>query len=814
LPRLCRSRRNRVVLLAIGLAASGVTPKHAIAPVAFAADLPLQLEITLNGANIGLIAEIVSRDGALFAKPSELEQIGLDIPPDAPQTDGLIPFSALPGVTLQLNQRNQTLAITASQAALRPARIGASGRGSGLPLTPASFGGVLDYDMTGTRVGGRTIGAGLVDTRLFGLFGLLDSTGVSYSAPSAGQTSFVRLDTQWTYADPDTLRRYSVGDMINGGLGWTRPIRMGGVQLRTDFGLQPGLITFALPTVTGQAALPSTADVLVNGVRQFSEQVTPGPFQLRQPPTVTGAGTIQVAVQDPLGHQTVTSLPFYVSADVLQPGRAAYSFEAGEARRNYGYQSDQYQDGVGSGTFRYGVTNWLTLESHLEGMGHLQMGGLSAAVRVLTFGVLSVAVAHSQGSARVGELAGGTATGTQGATQGGQGNLVSIGFQRQAAPFSFGLSATRATDGFRDLAALTGAPIVRDSYRANAGLSLGRWGSFAAAYVQQDGIASTVALPASTTFGTVLLPITPSFRVVTASYSNQISERLSVIATAFGSVAGARSFGAEIGLTYTFGPRTTGFAGATGDNSTGISGLAQIQQSASQVGEFGYNLLDQEGGFGRRLAQADYISPWGRATAGFDSAPGYTAERAELRGALATLGGGVFATNYIDDSFAVVRSGNVPNIGVLYENRAMGQTGSNDRLLLPGLRAWEQNTIALEPADLPPDVQAGSVIARVRPPEKAGVVVRFDVTRGKAAVVVLVDPSGKVLPVGATVVTNGGATTVVGFDGETYLRDLSPENEVEVTMPNTAPSTVTCHARFSFDPEPGTMPRIGPLTCQ
>ena len=66
-------------------------------------------------------------------------------------------------------------------------------------------------------------------------------------------------------------------------------------------------------------------------------------------------------------------------------------------------------------------------------------------------------------------------------------------------------------------------------------------------------------------------------------------------------------------------------------------------------------------------------------------------------------------------------------------------------------------------------MQAGSVIARVGPPEKAGVVVRFDVTRGKAAVVVLVDPSGKVLPVGATVVTNGGATTVVGFDGETVF---------------------------------------------
>jgi outer membrane usher protein len=788
LPCPSRSGLSRARLLLFGLAALGCA--LLCAPAARAEDLPLQLEISLNGANIGLISEIVSRDGALYAKPSELDQIGLLVPPDVKPEDGLIPLAALPGVTLKFNPRTQTLSITATQAALRPAQIGANARGSGLPLTPAGFGAVVDYDLTGTAVSGQNIGAGLLDTRVFGLFGIFDTTGVGYSLPSSGQTSYVRLDTQWTYPDPDTLRRYSVGDIINGGLNWTRPIRMGGLQVRTDFGLQPGLVTFALPTVTGQAALPSTADVLVNGVRQFSQQVTPGPFQLRQPPTVTGAGTIDVAVQDALGHQTITSLPFYVSPDLLETGRAAYSFEGGEARRDYGYQSDVYQDGLGSGTFRYGVTNWLTLESHAEGMGRLQMGGVSAAIRVLTLGVLSVAVAHSGGQ--------------------GNGNFVSVGFQRQAAPFSFGVSASKATDGFRDLAALTGAPIVRDSYHANVGLSLGRYGSFAAAYVQQTGIASTVSLPTPATIGTVLLPITPSFQVITASYTNQINSQLSVIATAFGSIAGSRSFGAEIGLTYSFGPRTSGYAGITGDNSTGLSGVAQIQRSASQVGDFGYNLLDQEGGFGRRLAQVDYVSPFGRATAGFDSAPGYTAGRAEFRGALATLGGGVFATNYIDDSFAVVRSGDVPHIGVLYENRAMGQTGSNDRLLVPGLRAWESNTIALDPADMPLDVQAGSMLALVRPPEKSGVVVRFDLTRGKAAIVILVDGAGKLLPVGASVVANGGAPTVVGYDGETYLQDLQPDNDIAVTLPG--PSL--CHASFKFAPEAGAIPRIGPLACQ
>lgn len=761
-----------------------------------AEDVPLQLEIILNGATVGVIAEIVSRDGALYAKPSELEQIGLLVPPDVKPENGFVPLAALPGVSARLNQRNQTLAITASTTALRPYQIGATGRGAGIPLTPASPGVVLDYDLTETAVSDREIGAGLFDARMFGLYGLFDSTAVTYTTPASGQTSFVRLDSLWTYADPETLRRYNVGDMVNGGLGWTRPIRLGGMQVRTDFGLQPGLITFALPTVTGQAALPSTADVFVNGVRQFSQQVTPGPFQIRQPPVVTGAGTIEVAVQDPLGHQTVTTLPFYVSPDLLRPGMAAYSFEAGEARQNYGYQSDDYSTAVASGTFRYGVTDWLTVESHAEGTGQLGMGGLGAELRVLSLGEVSVAAAYSARPSN--------------GTGSNNGTLVSAGVQRQAAPFSFGVSATRSTDGFRDLAATTGAPIVLSSIRANAGLSLGRFGSFAVAYVNQVGVASTTSRPTPATFGTVLLPITPSFRVMTASYTNQLTGRLSLVATAFASLTGSRSLGAEIGLTFTFGPRSSGYAGVTGDNSTGLSGVAQVQQSASLPGEFGYNLLDQEGGYERRLAEADYVATWGRATAGFDSASHYAAGRAELRGAVAAADGGVFLTDYIDDSFAVVRSGDVSNVGVLYENRSVGQTGASGGLLVPGLRAWEANTITLDPADLPPDVDAASVVAHVRPPEKSGVAVRFNVKRSFAAVVVLVDGAGKPLPVGAAVLANGEQTAEVGYDGETYLQGLAAENEVVVTLHGPA----TCRAHFSFSPEAGTIPRIGPLRCQ
>jgi len=39
--------------------------------------------------------------------------------------------------------------------------------------------------------------------------------------------------------DVNTLRRYSLGDFITGGLSWTRPVRLEGIQVNADFSMRP-----------------------------------------------------------------------------------------------------------------------------------------------------------------------------------------------------------------------------------------------------------------------------------------------------------------------------------------------------------------------------------------------------------------------------------------------------------------------------------------------------------------------------------------------------------------------------------------------
>src|SRR6202035_1203850 len=64
---------------------------------ASAEERPLALEVIINGRAIGRVGEFIDRDGALFAKPSALHDLGFTLPPNAPDlpANDPIPLSSL-----------------------------------------------------------------------------------------------------------------------------------------------------------------------------------------------------------------------------------------------------------------------------------------------------------------------------------------------------------------------------------------------------------------------------------------------------------------------------------------------------------------------------------------------------------------------------------------------------------------------------------------------------------------------------------------------------------------------------------------------
>lgn len=749
----------------------------------------------MNGRATGRVGEFIDRDGELYATPSELQELGFALPPDVAAGTVPIPFSSLPNVRATVNEAKQTLVVVANDAALRPTELGGT-LVHLAPLSASGYGALLNYDILGTITSQQSTGGALLDHRVFSPYGLLQNTGLVNVTPGVGQRRVARLDSTYTYSEADELRRWRAGDVVTGSLPWSRSVRLGGGQLASDFGLRPDLITYPLPVISSSAAVPSTVNVVVNGIRQFSTPVDPGPFAVRALPVVTGAGEVGVAVQDALGRQTLVTLPFYASTTLLKPGLASYSAEAGMVRQDYGLSTDRYSGWAANGSWRYGLTDRLTLENHGEAADGLGLFGGGAAVQVGTLGILNAAVSGSYGHGRLPTNAGSGSTGA----------LASLSFQRVSPSLSLSMGGTVATRGYRDIAAVHGSPVPKLTLNASVGYQLGSWGNVGVAYLKQVAVAQPANTRGPLDFSSVT---NPQVSLLSASYSIPVAGFASLYATGFTDLLQHRNYGVGIGLVFTLGGTTSVSAGASLDAGHATYSVSAAK-SALEPNDYGYRLLDSEGAAAHRLAEGEFLSPWGHVSAGVDQSPSEIAGRAGARGSLVWAGGNLFASDQINDSFAVVTTGDVGGVPVLFQNRPVGSTNDSGQLLVPSLLSYQNNRLAVDTSKLPPDIAVGQTTILVRPPDRSGVVVDFHIRKVSAALLKLQDGNGQPIPLGSVVKVEGAEDQPVGYDGEAYVTGLKATNRLKVILRN---GTI-CAVRFDYKPVKGDIPVIGPLRCQ
>jgi outer membrane usher protein len=183
------------------------------------------------------------------------------------------------------------------------------------------------------------------------------------------------------------------------------------------------------------------------------------------------------------------------------------------------------------------------------------------------------------------------------------------------------------------------------------------------------------------------------------------------------------------------------------------------------------------------------------------------AATAEVEGAVATMGNGVFFANRIDDAFAVIDTG-VPGVEVFHENRSVGFTDANGRALIPALRSYQKNKIAIDTRNLPVDAEISSSQDVIAPADRSGVRVDFRVrTDTSSAVLVLTGANGRPLSPGLQGQIESGEAFVVGYDGRAWVKALAPRNTLSVTLEGGE-----CHATFPYAPRPNERVVI-PVTC-
>jgi outer membrane usher protein len=754
--------------------------------LAVGADQMLLLDVQINGHSIGKIGEFTLRDRTLMARRGELHDLGFRVPASkSAKSESLIPLFTLPGLTWHIDQKTQTLYVRVPNDRLLPTvlLLDESERATGRRTFESGIGVTLNYDMVGTFAGSHNGDTGLLDLVAFSPRGVT-SSGLLVRAgavPSGtGTSTVIRLDSTYQFADANTLRRYSVGDFITGGLAWTRPVRLAGAQIRSDFSMRPDLVTFPLPSVSGSAAVHSVVDVLTNGNSVLSQEINPGPFEVQQLPMITGAGTISMTVTNALGQQMNVTQPFYASSSLLAPGLQTFSAQTGAVRRNWGLVSNDYGKFAGIANYRRGLSALVTIEASAEATPGTVMAGSGVVVNVANLAALNVAAAGSTGS-------------------GGTSAQFSAGIQRIGRVFSLGGSAIIAGRNFRDVAAVNGDSVPRKQLNANGGLSLRTFGSVGVAYAGVDGNISANPVEPSITSA-------QHAHILSASYSVQV-HHMSIYATEFRDLSTQGSGGLQVGLTIPFGRKNSSVnvSGASDG-----SGQVQVQRPAARIGDWGYQAYVSAGDTQHEFVQGQYKSHFGLFTGGIDLNGGETTVRAESQGALSLVDGGLFPSNTIYDSFAIVDTGPMAHVHVLQENSDVGRTNSAGRLLVPDMRSFDLNHLAIEPTDIPPDATMDVTTREVRPQDRSGVVIKFPMKISHGALLQLVDAAGMSLPVGSTARLRAtGAIFPIGYDGDAYVQNLNPHNEIDVEQPDGR----RCSAAFNYQPVPGEIPSIGPLRC-
>ena len=734
----------------------------------------LYLEIVINGNETHKLAGFSRVDGKLSVGADTLRQLGFRLPEGSGES---IDLGALPGVTYRYDEGRQRVEITAGERALDQELNVLNAPEAPIPRPQASTGILLNYDLYGTRDNDSNSGLSTyTELRGFGKFGVISNTWLSRLSDSPGsdpQADSNRLDTTWTYSFVDSANVLRVGDTISGSLPWSRATRFGGIQLQRDFALQPDLITFPIPQFLGQAAVPSTVDLYVNGLRRYSGETPAGPFQLGTIPIVNGAGNAQVVVTDALGRQTTYDFPFYTSSQLLREGLSDYSLDLGFARRNYGVSSFDYgSDPAASAVYRRGMNDWLTIETHGEAISGLANAGGGAVVGIGDGGILTGSYAQSSGHGRDGH----------------QGEL---GYSWRNTWFNFAVDSMRSFGDYRDVASLYGPPPARRTDRALLGVTYAPVGSFGANYVE------------------LTYPGQPRSRFASAFYFRSFGSRFSLSFSINQNLDDHGDRSAFLGLSMSFGNNESASLSAQHD-SRGNYGAVDVTRPISPDGGYGWHVRAQDGaGLSGGQAEFGYRGDRVQTLVGAQTLDGNTLGYGELTGALVFMDAQLFAARRIDDAFAVVATG-VPNVPVTLENRLIGETGSNGDLLITPLNAYQRNRVAIDPMRLPADTHIERVDDEVVPADRSGVLVNFRIEPVQAASVVLHDAQGNVLALGSTVELNDTAATpaMVGYDGAVYLEGLKPHNTLLVHA-----TAGDCRVRFDYRYQAGNVPLVGPLVC-
>ena len=646
------------------------------------------------------------------------------------------------------------------------------------PNTPQP-GGFFNYDFFALKTEQKFSLDGAFEAGLFNKYGV----GIwnSLVRDIGRESKFTRLDTTWTVDQPNSMTSWRIGDAVNRGGSIGQTVRFGGLQYATNFATRPDLVTFPQLTVNGSAALPSTIDVYLNNIKTYSQNVPPGPFTLNNLPVFTGSGEARLVVKDLLGREQTITQPYYASTSLLTKDLHDYSYEAGFQRQDYGSASNRYNDFFASATHRYGFNNHFTAEAHAELQVDRQLLSLGSVYLLPKIGIIDATVAASQQAEQ------------------GSGQLISVGYEKQGTTLSFGARTQLASERFRQLGQIDKDRGVARLSSVFVGWQQAQFGSLSMNYINQ------------------LRRDAEKSELLSIGYNRNLFAGWFFNVTMLKDLQNSQSDSILMSITKALDPVTTANISNL-HTDYNDSTMLQAQRNLPVGPGFGYRVLASVNDNKRVEVGVSAQSNVGNYSAEVATAGNQQAYRATVSGGMAYLPGHLMFARRLDNSFAVVDAGGYANVGVYVENQLIGKTNADGIRLIPNLRAYQRNNIAIEPQDVQLDAEIGDTKMVAVPYFRSADYLKFSVRKVHAATLRVVQKNGQAVPSGTifTVKNSQSATYPLAQNGLLYISALDQQNHLKAQWTqHTANQELTqqCEFDLSFPDNAELVPDLGEFVC-
>ena len=758
-----RHRITSGLLTALFWVLSGHLPGHAASPEG---DRLLILELTINGQRLDSPQEVGRSATGRWSLPRPLwSSLRLREDPAAVTGDGVLKghvwLDQIPGVRLDYNGEAQSLAIQVPAIAFDHVRVGPERPGAQTP-EPSGQGAYVNYDLNTRRSASEVHWSGGVEWVGFAP-GLRVTGSHYYRSGSYGRGGWTRLDTGAEIHDAAQMRSLRFGDQITSGGLWGLPVRIGGIGFGTRFALQPGFLPHALPSVRGEALLPSTLDLLVNQTRVASEQVPAGPFEWHQLPVISGSGDLRLQVTDLLGRRVEIVQPYLVSTQLLQPGLADFSIEAGRVREDYGIRSGRYGRAVLLGQYRRGMSDRLTAELRLERLADQLTVGVGGVWKVGDWGLMQATLA---GSERASE----------------RGHALSLGLDVPGRWASLQLRSARASQHFAQLGADSPLSVQRVSERVSIQFPTPLGGA-GLTCVNRQYWAGT---PQRFCILNVSAAVGSRFFLSAFVQASRFDERHRLLG---------------VSLVMPLQDKSHAWTQISHSTTGSYAGLGWTRPLPTGPG-WGHHLYaTSDGHLAALLERRGMTADW---RAEVDARDGHVNLGAGLSGSLVIVGGHMRLARSIKGSFALIKVGNVAGVPVYRDQHSIGVTDADGFIVLNDLHPHQDNRIHVDPNDLPMDTVFERLQLKLAPALGSGVFADLGVRHARPLTLRLHGPNGQLAPAGTQVrAMDDGSLRTVGFEGRFFEPDWSADRVYEGVM-----AGIRCSFRApeppAGDPAPST----------